>query len=76
MILPLVGFVLSDSQAKEEDPRMAGFDGKIAKTFEESEEDWPEDATFTGDEPNVPIILLDDVGYAQFGAFAGDSQTP
>ena len=51
-----------------EDPRMAGFKGKIAKTYEESVEDWPKEQTFTGDEPNVLIVLLDDVGYGQLGA--------
>ncbi len=63
-------------QTGNEDPRMAGFEGKIAKTYEESVEDWPEERTFTGKEPNVLIILLDDVGYGQLGAFGGLTETP
>ena len=77
MILPMVGFVLTGHcQSQEEDPRMAGFKGKIAKTYEESVEDWPKEPTFTGDEPNVLLILLDDVGYGQLGAFGGLTETP
>ena len=47
-----------------EDPRMAGFNGKIGRTFAESVEDWPEEPVYTGEEPNVLIILLDDTGFA------------
>ncbi|WP_346863112.1 arylsulfatase [uncultured Draconibacterium sp.] len=53
-----------------------GFDGKIAKSYENSVEVWPEEQTFTGDEPNVLIILLDDVGYGQLGAYGGLTETP
>ena len=55
---------------------MSGFEGKIAKTFEESVEDWPEVQSFTGEETNVLVILLDDVGYSQLGAFGGLTPTP
>ena len=60
----------------EDDPRMAGFDGKIAKTYADSIEDWPDEPTFTGDEVNVLIILLDDTGFAQLGSFGGLIDTP
>jgi arylsulfatase len=55
---------------------MAGFEGTIAPTYEESVEDWPEEPTFTGEEPNVLVVLLDDVGYAQLGAYGGLTETP
>ena len=55
---------------------MAGFEGKIARSYQESVEDWPDEPTFTGEEPNVLLILLDDVGYAQIGAFGGLTETP
>jgi arylsulfatase A-like enzyme len=63
-------------QPAGEDPRMAGFEGTIARTYEESVEDWPEQDTFTGEEPNVLVLLLDDVGFAQLGPFGGLTETP
>jgi arylsulfatase len=66
----------ADEQSIADDPRMAGFEGKIARTYEESVEDWPDEPVFTGEEPNVLIILLDDTGYGQLGSFGGLSETP
>ncbi|MDM9632170.1 arylsulfatase [Robiginitalea aurantiaca] len=81
LILLCSAFLIFSCQQKEdasqeEDPRMAGFKGKIAKTFQESEEDWPEVESFTGKEPNVLLILLDDVGYGQLGPYGGLTETP
>ena len=39
-----------------DDPRMAGFNGKIGRTFAESVEDWPKEPIYTGKEPNVLLI--------------------
>ena len=61
---------------KADDPRMAGFNGKIGRTFAESVEDWPKEPVYTGKEPNVLLILLDDVGFAQYGSFGGAIETP
>jgi len=52
------------------------FKGKIAKTYEESEEWWPEKKRPPKDAPNVIIFLLDDVGFAQVGSFGGLIETP
>lgn len=52
------------------------FKGKIAPSFEESVEDWPEEPVFTGKEPNVLLVLLDDVGYSHIGSFGGLTETP
>lgn len=72
--------ILASSYAQKteqaQDPRMAGFQGKIGKTFQESIEDWPVEPTFTGNETNVVIFLLDDVGYGQLGCFGGLVPTP
>jgi arylsulfatase A-like enzyme len=59
-----------------EDPRMAGFKGKIAKKFEDSKEDWPKRPQAPAGAPNVLIILLDDAGFAHLGAFGGLIETP
>ena len=65
---PVVSNTLSSAQDE--------FKGKIGKTFEESVEDWPEEHVFTGKEPNVLLILLDDTGFAHLGSFGGLTETP
>ncbi len=52
------------------------FKGKIAETYEESEEWRPEPVRPSKGAPNVIIFLLDDVGFAQIGSFGGLIQTP
>jgi arylsulfatase A-like enzyme len=66
---------LAQSQDKE-DPRMAGFKGKISKKFEDSKEDWPERVKAPAGAPNIMIILLDDVGFGQLGCNGGLIATP
>ncbi len=45
------------------------FKGKIAQSYEESQEWWPEKKRPPADAPNVIIFLLDDVGWAQVESF-------
>jgi arylsulfatase len=52
------------------------FKGKIAKSYEDSVEWWPEPVRPPKGAPNVLILLLDDVGFAQFGSFGGLIETP
>jgi len=54
----------------------AAFKGKIAKSYEESVEWWPEPPTPPEGAPNVIIFLLDDTGFAQVGSFGGLIETP
>ncbi len=67
-----------ESQEKSENQKdsQPEFKGKIAKTYEESEEWWPEKKRPPKDAPNVIIFLLDDVGFAQVGSFGGLIETP
>ena len=71
--LLLLGMVIvfiqgcKESQVKNEKVQPE-FKGKIAKTYEESEEWWPEKKRPLKDAPNVIIFLLDDVGFAQVGS--------
>ena len=67
------GFQGNSSPNKSENPE---FKGKIAKTYEESKEWWPEKKRPPKDAPNVIIFLLDDVGFAQVGSFGGLIETP
>ena len=52
------------------------FKGKIAKSYEESEEYWPKKPRPPEDAPNVIIFLLDDVGFGAAGTFGGSIETP
>ncbi len=52
------------------------FGGVIARSYEDSEEWWPEPVRPAEDAPNVLILLLDDVGFAQVGSFGGLIETP
>jgi arylsulfatase len=53
------------------------FGGKIAKSYEESEEWWPETVPPSPEgAPNILLILLDDVGFGQIGCFGGLTETP
>lgn len=52
------------------------FKGKIGKTYEESVEWYPETRKPKLGTPNVLMIYLDDVGFAQYGCFGGLINTP
>ena len=52
------------------------FRGKIARSYDESQEWWPEQVRPPEGAPNVIIFLLDDVGFAQIGCFGGLIETP
>ena len=52
------------------------FEGVIGRTYEESEGWWPPVPSAPEGAPNVVIVLLDDVGYAQLGCYGSDIATP
>ncbi len=52
------------------------FEGKIAKTYQESEEWWPSTPRPPEGTPNAIIFLLDDTGFGHFGSFGGLIETP
>ena len=55
---------------------VAEFGGKIARSYEESEEWWAPEKRPPEGAPNVIIFLLDDTGFAQIGSFGGLIATP
>jgi arylsulfatase len=55
---------------------LSPFEGKIAKTYKESEPDWPTPPSAPDGAPNVIVILLDDVGFGQTSTFGGLIPTP
>src|SRR5262245_55617725 len=52
------------------------FQGRIGRTYEDSESWWPPLPQPPEGAPNVVVVLLDDVGYAQFGCYGSDIETP
>lgn len=52
------------------------FEGKIAKSYEDSEEWWPTQIKPAAGTPNVVILLLDDTGFGHLGSFGSLIETP
>jgi len=52
------------------------FEGHIGKYHWESQSWWPDDPKAPPGAPNVLLVILDDVGYAQLGCFGSDIATP
>src|SRR4051812_48526583 len=57
-------------------PSRPEFKGVVGRTLEESTPYWPAVPSGPPDAPNVVMVLLDDVGYAQFGCYGSDIETP
>ena len=52
------------------------FRGTIGRYHWESEAYWPPEPSPPAGAPNVLIVVLDDVGFAQLGCFGSDIVTP
>jgi len=52
------------------------FPGRIGLTLTESDPAWPISRRAPGGAPNIVLIVLDDVGFAQLGCFGSDVDTP
>ncbi|MGI8492718.1 MAG: arylsulfatase, partial [Acidimicrobiales bacterium] len=52
------------------------FEGTIGRTWRESTPWWPPEPQPPPGAPNVILVVLDDVGYAQLGCFGSDIDTP
>ena len=53
-----------------------GFEGKIGATLGQSMPHFREPARPAKDAPNIIVILLDDLGYSDFGCHGGEINTP
>src|SRR5580692_7709946 len=52
------------------------FGGKIGDDWRDSEPWWPPVPTPPDGAPNIVLVVLDDVGFAQFGCYGSDIATP
>ncbi len=52
------------------------FGGRIGDDWRDSEPWWPEEPSPPENAPNVVLIVLDDVGFAQLGCYGSDIATP
>jgi arylsulfatase A-like enzyme len=52
------------------------FGGRIGADWRDSEPWWPPEPTPAPGSPNVLLVVLDDVGYAQLGCYGSDIETP
>jgi arylsulfatase len=52
------------------------FEGVIGRTFADSTPWWPPIPSAPDNAPNIVVVLLDDVGYAQFSCYGSDIATP
>jgi arylsulfatase A-like enzyme len=50
--------------------------GRIGRDWRDSEPWWPAEASPPPGAPNVVLVVLDDVGYAQLGCYGSDIETP
>ena len=53
-----------------------GFPGKIGRTREESEPHWNLPVRPPAGSPNIVIVLMDDMGWADIGCFGSEIATP
>jgi arylsulfatase len=54
----------------------SGFPGRIGRTLAESTPWWPPQRCAPAGAPNVVVILLDDLGFSDFGCYGAEIRTP
>lgn len=52
------------------------FEGRIGKTYRDSEARWPQPFKAAEGAPNVVLVVLDDVGFSDIGCYGSEVNTP
>jgi arylsulfatase A-like enzyme len=55
---------------------VTAFRGRIGRDWRDSEPWWPDEPRARDGAPNVVLVVLDDVGFAQLGCYGSDIETP
>ena len=66
---------MTDAAHSSGDPG-AGFRGTIGRTLRESTPWWPSPRRAPAHAPNIVVILLDDLGFSDFGCYGAEIRTP
>ena len=54
----------------------AGYQGTVGRTLRESTPWWPPHVAAPRGAPDIVLILLDDLGFSDFGCFGAEIRTP
>ena len=65
-----------NAEAAYERAGRAPFEGRIGRTYKDSTPWWPKTPVPQQGNPNVVLVLLDDVGFASLGCFGSEIDTP
>ena len=74
--LLLLGSMVTFSVAEKLPESYAGFKGKVGITQAESQPWWPEKRKAPKNAPNVIVIFVDDMGFADLGSYGSEIRTP
>ncbi len=53
-----------------------GFEGRMGRTLADSQPHWRAPRAAAAGSPNVLVIVLDDLGFSDFGCYGGEIETP